>query len=104
MKGVKIRPDLIAALRNWVADCRRLCSDAKSVGPGEEGGGPVCTVQNTELQHPCRQVRQIKSLESQLKWGLQREERRQTEEERREEASSWFSLAICRCTLYGRPD
>ena len=32
------------------------------------------------------QVRQIKSLESQLKWGLQREERRQTEEERREEA------------------
>ena len=34
----------------------------------------------------CVQVRQIKSLESQLKWGLQREERRQTEEERREEA------------------
>ena len=91
---IRPEPDLIAELCD-VADCRRLCSDAKSVGPGEEGGGsdvPV-SVQTPEFsilhKHcPCPEVRQIKSLESQLKWGLQREERRQTEEERREEASS----------------
>ncbi|CAE7818517.1 unnamed protein product [Symbiodinium sp. CCMP2592] len=40
----------------------------------------------SRLDQEKREVRQIKSLESQLKWGLQREERRQTEEERREEA------------------
>jgi len=38
------------------------------------------------LDQEKKEVRQIKSLESQIKWGLQREERRQTEEERREEA------------------
>jgi hypothetical protein len=34
---------------------------------------------------PC-QVRQMKGIESQLKWDMYREERSQTEEERREEA------------------
>eukprot|EP00440_Ansanella_granifera_P029704 gb/GFBE01032265.1/.p1 GENE.gb/GFBE01032265.1/~~gb/GFBE01032265.1/.p1 ORF type:complete len:750 (+),score=126.72 gb/GFBE01032265.1/:1-2250(+) len=38
------------------------------------------------LEQEKKEVKQIRALESQLKWGLEREEKRQTEEERREEA------------------
>ena len=42
------------------------------------------------IHHWLVQVRQIRSIESQLKWDMYREERSQTEEERREEAKkSW---------------
>jgi len=39
-----------------------------------------------KLEQAKKEVQQIRSIESQLKWDLQREERRQTEEEKREEA------------------
>jgi len=38
------------------------------------------------LDQEKKEVKQIRALQSQLKWGLEREEKRQTEEERREEA------------------
>jgi len=38
------------------------------------------------LDQEKKEVKQIRGLQSQLKWGMEREEKRQTEEERREEA------------------
>eukprot|EP00931_Biecheleriopsis_adriatica_P023983 TRINITY_DN15036_c0_g1_i1.p1 TRINITY_DN15036_c0_g1~~TRINITY_DN15036_c0_g1_i1.p1 ORF type:complete len:804 (-),score=171.27 TRINITY_DN15036_c0_g1_i1:53-2464(-) len=79
------RPRSSVAVAKPARGSTALASTNGSSSPALPTPGDFASMR-IQLEQEKKEVKQIRALESQLKWGLEREERRQTEEERREEA------------------